>query len=335
MTLVSVVIPAFNARPWIGECLESVARQEPGELEAIVVDDGSTDGTTAVVEREFPMARIVRTEHAGASRARNVGTRLARGRFIQYVDADDALAPGKLGVQVKALVDSGADVAYGDWQPLLPESSGPGRYGAAVRRRLDVPEIDLFTDFWAPPAAYLFRRSIVERVGGWDEGLPVIQDARFVLDCALRGGTFAYCPGVMAFYRVHPSGSLSRRDPVAFVRDLLRNAEQVEAWWRANGGLGQGRKEALLKVYARVSRASFEDDAGTFGAACRALERLQPGYVPPRPYPRRLRIAARILGYSRAELVAFWYRRARTVARRVLRPSPPPPFPPPGHGRTP
>jgi glycosyltransferase involved in cell wall biosynthesis len=328
MTLVSVVIPAFNARPWIGECLESVATQQASAVEAIVVDDGSSDGTADVVGRAFPLARLVRTAHAGASRARNVGTELARGRFIQYLDADDVLAPGKLNRQVQALCDSGADVAYGDWQPLLPSPRGTRRYGAVVSRTLSAPEIDLFTDFWSPPAAYLFRRSIVEQVGGWNEGLPVIQDARFVLDCALRGGRFVYCRGVMAYYRVHASGSLSRRDPIAFVRDCLRNADQVEQWWRAHGGLGRDRREALLKVYVHVARASFEHDRATFCTACRALERLQPGGVPPASYPRRLRLVARLLGYSRAELIALWYRRVKATARSLLPP------PAPGHGRT-
>src|SRR4051794_30874731 len=74
----------------------------PGDLEAIVVDDGSSDGTAGAVERAFPTVRVVRTAHAGASGARNAGTRLARGRFIQYLDADDTLAPGKLSRQVRA-----------------------------------------------------------------------------------------------------------------------------------------------------------------------------------------------------------------------------------------
>ena len=176
------------------------------------------------------------------------------------------------------------------------------------------PEIELFTDFWCPPAAYLFRRRLIDQVGGWNERLPVIQDARFALDCALHGATFVYCSGVMARYRVHRATSLSRRDPIAFVRDCLRNGLEIEQWWMAHGGLSPTRRAALVKVYGHVARASFERDRETFEVARERLDELHPGYVP--AHPRHLAVASRVLGYRRAEAVAVWYRRAK----RLLRP---------------
>ena len=312
----SVVIPCFNAEVWIGEALKSVACQDVGSLETIVVDDGSIDASASIVRREFEWVRLIEVDHQGSSRARNLGTRAARGRFIQYLDADDMLAPGKMKAQLSALEASGADVAYGSWQEVRCEANGITRPGRVVDRRIEgSPEIELFTDFWCPPAAYLFRRELIEKVDSWNERLPVIQDARFVLDCALHGGKFVYCPGIMAYYRIHASESLSRRDPVEFVRDCLRNAVGVEQWWRDRGELSMDRRAALIKVYSHVARASFHNDHETFEAAYHALVTLAPGYVP--ESPRHLAAVARLIGYRRAEAVALRYRRAKRLLRTL------------------
>jgi len=312
---VSVIIPCLNAARWLRQTLASVAEQDGVDLEVIVVDDGSSDGSAELVAREFPWVRLIRTEHGGPSRARNLGTRLAQGAFIQYLDADDLLAAGKLQAQLRALDETDADVAYGAWRELEARPERGDQPGRLVARHIDGdPQIALFTDFWCPPATYLFRRRIVERVRAWDETLPIIQDARFVLDCALHGGRFVYCSGLMAYYRVHTTGSVSTRDPAAFTRDCLTNARGVAAWWTAHSGLTPARRRALLRVYGQVARASFLDQPEVFEAAWRALEELQPGYVPDHPW--HLGLVARLVGYRRAEAIAAGYRQAKQVLRR-------------------
>lgn len=311
---VSVIIPCFNAARFIGETIRSVLAQDDSPLEVIVVDDHSTDGSPDLVERAFPGVRLVESTGHGASAARNLGTQLATGDYLQYLDADDVLAAGKLRTQRMALEQSGADVAYGDWQRLI----GGGeeyRPGELVTRNLHDPEIDLFSSQWSPPAVYLFRRSIVERVGGWREDLPIIQDARFVLDCALHGGRFVRCDGIMALYRTHEHGSLSTSRPRAFVHDVFRNALQVEELWRARGDLTHPEADALRQSYEYVARASFATDRATFDDAYAALLRVCPGYLP--SGPRHLRVASALLGYARAEQAALWYRQMKSRVARI------------------
>jgi FkbM family methyltransferase len=316
LTSISVIVPCFNARAWIRDALRSVLDQDVDDLEVIFVDDGSTDGSADVVAREFPEVRLAHAEHRGPSVARNLGTHQSTGHFIQYLDADDVLAAGKLRCQIAALVELDADVAYGDWSELRPTPTGDFVLGRSVSRCIEGdPEIALFTDFWSPPAAYLFRRRIVERVGGWRPDLPVIQDARFVLDCALQGGRFVYCPGEAARYRVHSGGSVSTRDPREFTRDCLRNAVSVERWWADHGGITPDRTVALVKVYGQVARASFDADRPTFEVAHAALEHLEPGYVP--RAPESLRLLARLTGYRPAEAIASRYRQAKRLMRPV------------------
>jgi hypothetical protein len=223
------------------------------------------------------------------------------------------LAPGKLKIQLEALRRGAGDVAYGSWQKLRKAKDGAYIHAETVAKEIGEPEIDLFTYFWCPPAVYLFRRSIVERVGGWNERLPVIQDARFALDCALQGGRFIRCPGIMAYYRVHASDSVSSRDPVAFLRDCFTNATEVEAWWKAHGGVHRKRKGALLEVYGYIARQSFERDPGIFEAAHASLVRIDPRYVP--QSPKRLAFVSRLIGYRRAEYVGSFYRRMKKHVR--------------------
>ncbi len=310
---VSVIIPCFNASRFIRETIASIATQGYPALEVIVVDDHSMDGSAELIERTFPWVRVMQAVGQGVSAARNLGTELATGAFIQYLDADDLLAPEKLARQVSLLDRTGADVAYGDWQRLVPSGD---RYvpGERVSRALTAPEIDLFTNGWSPLAAYLFRRSIVDRVGGWSENLPIIQDARFVLDCALRGGRFVRCEGLMAYYRTHAFGSVSTRDPLAFARDCFLNGTEIESWWRGHGGLDSRRVAALVWCYEYVARSTYERDRSTFNAAYQALQRVRPGYSP--NSPRHLALASHLLGYPHAEWLALRYRRAKALARR-------------------
>jgi glycosyltransferase involved in cell wall biosynthesis len=310
MIAVSVIIPCFNCDKWIRDTLLSVAVQDSPNIEVIAINDGSTDRTAEIIEKEFARVKLLSTPNRGPSHARNLGTRLAQGEFIQYLDADDLLAPSKLSLQLASLQESGADVAYGDWQEFIVEPHGALKYLKAMRRQIEDPaELALFGDFWCPPAAYLFRRNIVDKVGGWSSSLPIIQDARFVLDCALYGARFVYTSEIVAYYRRHCSGSVSTRDSSAFVRDCLNNALEVEQWWAQHEGLDEQRRKALVKVYAYVARASFVGDQSTFEAAYSALERLMPGYVP--THPKHLAFASRIVGYRRAESLALHYRKAK------------------------
>lgn len=125
--LVSVVVPAYNAEATIGETLHSVSEQTHCDLEIIVVNDGSTDGTAAVVlahQRLDPRIRLIEQENAGVAAARNAGAALARGAFLAPVDADDLWHPLKIEKQLEALATAGpgAGVAY-TWFALIDAQS--------------------------------------------------------------------------------------------------------------------------------------------------------------------------------------------------------------------
>ena len=115
--LVSVLVPSYNKARYIEETLESVYGQTLcvlARVEVIVVDDGSTDGSPAVLERHMGRCKVLLGPNRGASAARQTALEHAQGEYIQYLDADDLLTPRSLELKTQALVESGADVAYGE-----------------------------------------------------------------------------------------------------------------------------------------------------------------------------------------------------------------------------
>jgi glycosyltransferase involved in cell wall biosynthesis len=315
---VSVIIPCYNAGQFLAQTVESVFCQTFTDYEIILVDDGSTDNTAEVIKSFDTKVRAEFGPNRGASAARNRGTELAQGKFIQYLDADDLLRPDAIEKRVNALEASGADVAYSDWQRLEENEKGEFIPGHITARRIEHIhpdyQIALFTDFWAPPAALLYHRRIVEAIGSWNESLPIIQDARFLLDAALIGGKFIHVPGVQADYRVHKTDSLSRRNPAKFTLDCFNNACQVEAIWKANGGITPERQVALEKVYGYLARCYFEIDRKKFYEVLSKIHNLNPKYIP--SGPKALRQMSKFFGYEKAEEIALLYRRFKKLLRK-------------------
>jgi glycosyltransferase involved in cell wall biosynthesis len=258
---VSVVIPCFNAEATVGEAIDSALGQTWRDVEVVVIDDGSKDGSAEILRGFGSRITAESGPNRGASAARNRGTTVATGAYVQYLDADDLLISDAIARRVEALDAAGADVAYGDWQRFEAGADGLRHLGETVARRIEAidpdPEIACATLFWAPPAALLYTRRIVDAIGTWNERLPVIQDARFLFDAARRGARFVHVPGVSALYR-HAGTSLSRGNLPGFMLDVYRNATEIQALWEADGPLTQARKDALAGIFDMTARTFFQ-----------------------------------------------------------------------------
>ncbi len=259
---VSIIVPCYNAATWIAETVVSAVSQQGVRHELLVVDDGSTDGSADVACASIPATTdfcIIREPHRGVSHARNVGTRLARGRFVQYLDSDDLLEGNTLAQRVRALEESGADVAYCDWRLWERQSDGSFGSGAVICRALgDRPEVKLLAEAWWPPGAVLYRREVIEKIGLWDEGLTITQDAHFLLRAASQGGKFARVENVGLRYRVLES-SLSQRTPSLLILESCWSAFDIQRLWTNDAGLDPLRRTALLSLYRYLARAVASD----------------------------------------------------------------------------
>jgi hypothetical protein len=250
------------------------------------------------------MITVVENSGRGASAARNHASRLARGSYFQYLDADDLLEAHALETRVEALEETGAGIAISDWQRLVKangewtggrvESGRPPDSGEPI-------DLIVFKGFWAPPAAILYRRRVWERVGAWNERLPVIQDARFLLDAVSVAGAPAHVSGVGARYRQHTGDSLSSRSTTQFWRDVFESTRELETEWKAHGRLDALRRRAVAEAYAGCVRMGLLHDQALFKASSAELERFPDFSVP--KFIAAARLLDRLLGYAGARAV--------------------------------
>lgn len=181
MDLVSVVIPTYNRASLLDRAIDSVLTQTHEHLELLVVDDGSTDHTEAVVAAyEDARLRYLPREHRGASAARNTGIRHATGRVVSFLDSDNELHPQHLAVATEALADAPPDIAgvftgYDRYVAgsLHSRSTAPDRIITAE----DLQRRNVVGGF----SATTFRRRVFDEVGLLDESFPAAQDYEFYL----------------------------------------------------------------------------------------------------------------------------------------------------------
>ncbi|HIK16972.1 MAG TPA: glycosyltransferase family 2 protein [Leptolyngbyaceae cyanobacterium M33_DOE_097] len=114
--LVSIIIPCFNAEKWLKETVDHCFQQSYRNIEIIIIDDGSKDDSLEII-KSFGDKVIWKTgPNRGGCHARNQGFSLAKGDYIQFLDADDVILPDKIKCQVECLKSSSADVVYSDWR---------------------------------------------------------------------------------------------------------------------------------------------------------------------------------------------------------------------------
>lgn len=172
---VSVIIPAYNAGPTIGETLRSVVRQTHAELEIVVVDDGSNDDTPEIVKAHAAAdkrIRLLRQANAGVAAARNAGIAASGGDFIAPLDADDLWHPAKIERQLEIFRAGGErlGLVY-SWFALIDRNSRVAQLRHEPRHQGDVLAALAYHNFIGNGSSALIRRAAFDRTGGYDPTL--------------------------------------------------------------------------------------------------------------------------------------------------------------------
>lgn len=203
MSRVSTLIPVYNGELFIREAVDSALAQTHQDHEVIVIDDGSTDSTPAILENYGEKIKVLRQENGGHVNARNNGAKIATGDWIAFLDADDAWASEKLEKQLN-LVDESIGLVYTDRQNFGETDRVKGRGSDSYK----LWEGDLFEPLllhgnFVTVASVMIRRDWYDRLNGFDEVLRVVEDWDMWLRFSAAGGLAKVAREPLTFYRWH------------------------------------------------------------------------------------------------------------------------------------
>jgi glycosyltransferase involved in cell wall biosynthesis len=322
--LVSILIPAYNAEPWIAETLRSALGQTWPRKEIIVVDDGSTDQTLSIV-RTFASKNVsvVTQENQGVCAARNKAYEVCQGDYLQWLDADDLLSPAKIAKQMELAEQSQSK------RTLL--SSAWGYFIFRVNKARFVPTslwCDLSPIEWLlrrweenlhmNPATWLVSRELTDAAGRWDTRLlgGGTDDGEYFSRVILATNGIRFVPDARVFYRITGSSRLSHI-----------------------GRSNKKRESLLLAMQLQIGHLRSLDDSERSRAACvKYLQGWLPNFYPDRPdiikqleqlassldghlgtprLPRKYAWIEKLFGFAAANNAQLSYNQAKSFALRT------------------
>jgi|GEM_PF-123086 len=283
--LVSILIPAYNAEKWIAETMRSALAQTWEPKEIIVVDDGSTDQTSEILRKfESESVRVLTQKNQGAASARNKAFSMSHGDYIQWLDADDLLAPDKIARQMEVVE------RLGNKRTLL--SSSWGRFWYRTRQAKFVPSslwcdlspVDFLLrkmgqNLFMQTSTWLVSRELTESVGPWDTNLSADDDGEYFCRMLLASDGVRFVPEAKIYYRYSGTAGLAY---------IGRSRTKLDSLWRS------------MRLHMNYLR-SLEDSERVRSACCNYMQTNLVYFHPTRPdIVEQQRQEAKRLGWSLA-----------------------------------
>lgn len=311
--LVSTIIPVFNRPAQLREAVQSVLDQNYRPIEVIIVDDGSTDDTfvtaQALASAHPDIVRAVTKSNGGPGLAREHGRVLAQGEFIQYLDSDDVLLPGKFTAQVAALRDAPeAGVAYG--LTRFRQTNGefvPGPWkGSGIRRDAMFPSF--LTERWWDTPTPLYRANVCDAAGPWTD-LRLEEDWEYDCRIAALGTRLAWCDVFVAEVRDHEGGRLCRGTALDSTRNgyRARSHELILGHAMRAGLTGTSEMQHFARALFLLARQCGASGLADQSRRLFALAQQASGDARSRGADFRMyELAAKFLGWKTMGRVSHW-----------------------------
>jgi glycosyltransferase involved in cell wall biosynthesis len=290
--LVSVIIPLYNAENFIEETIRSALAQTHKNLEIVIINDGSTDRSLTVAKKhESNIVKIYSQKNKGASAARNFGLTLAKGVYIQFLDADDLISPDKIEKQISKLNGDRASVTYCDTAFFLDKKqSDPYIPLSYDNEFISISNpTDFFVNLWGGNNgkvhmvtihAWLFPTDLIKKFGNWDEELSLDDDGEFVARVAINACKILYTPLCLAYYRKYTnSKSLSAlKSEKAYYSQLRANRSKcLQLFTKTNS---RSAKNAIYLLYTDLSMKTYIHYPHIYVETSRALRNLRSDFSP-------------------------------------------------------
>jgi len=249
--LISVIIPVYNGEKFLHQCLESVQACPSADIECIIVNDGSTDGTEGICRRfasSDTRFRLITKENSGVSDSRNIGLAEATEDYIFFLDADDYVDAGKWPEIISSAAAKSFDmVAFGYYDLFESGDTKEEQFPEGCDIRLALLSTTLLNTCWGK----LLRREVIERNGlRFRKELSTCEDAVFILDYARSAESFMLSNTCVLYYRIHPGGVMRRTGMGSKLSDLASLYERRCAYLSEN--YDEAARQAMYRQFFSV-----------------------------------------------------------------------------------
>ncbi|MDO4583387.1 MAG: glycosyltransferase [Planctomycetia bacterium] len=314
---VSIIIPVYNVEKYLRQCLDSARNQTLRETEVICVDDGSTDGSGAILDEYAAMDSrfvVVHQENAGQSAARNRGLELARGEYLAFLDSDDWYEPGLCALAFSEAKKYDADISQFSFQNIegkkkIPFDKCPGehRLYETLEERFTTAAM-LYYTVWSR----LYRREWIQK-----------KQIRFPLGCsnedvyfstlaALHASRITHCGEVFYNYRLgsgysqSPTQRLKRLEVIEMWQKLWRDAQSLRLPEKIRNTLIFNKLKTYSRAYRRIASRSLKTTCRERILAAMTSEDWAFLENPPWKLPRKVRLFYDWLGGKGNFLTWLW-----------------------------
>lgn len=226
--LVSVIIPCYNRENYISEAIDSVLRQTYPAIEIIVVDDGSTDNSIAVIKTYHDKVILIQQVNSGPSAARNTGIKQCRGDLLMFLDSDDYLSNEVIQDHVRAFErwpDAGVSSSdYAIVEDKIQSEVFPNDWPEPP----DIPLEKLITEHLPFPACLMYKKQCIDSVDGFDESMRNMEDCDFLIRTVLSGAKMVKAKGEgYAIYRTTPNSITKTDGVIRFYQNRIRVIQKL------------------------------------------------------------------------------------------------------------
>lgn len=239
--LVSVMLPAYHQVDFVREAIESAADQNYSNLEVVVSDDGSTDGTVDIIlecARKYPgrVVSLVNQPHLGITGNCNRNLKACKGKYVAFSAGDDVYLPGKIKTQVEWMEENQGRVLCGHDVESFDSISGTRISLFSDKGRIIKygygPECLIENHGLYPVLSFMVRANAIPEYG-YDERIEMVSDWKFFIDILMSGKHFGYIDKLLARYRIHKKSMVQRsmdyiEDAIAWLRDDLMSLAILE-----------------------------------------------------------------------------------------------------------
>jgi glycosyltransferase involved in cell wall biosynthesis len=316
--LVSIIIPVYNAERYLAEAIQSAINQTWDNTEIIVVDDGSRDRSLQIA-KSFTSTKVIviGRANAGASAARNAGLKSAKGSFIQFLDADDLLAPDKISQQMAVLNNREDCVAFGGTIHFM-DGTNPYELKHDVIEDEGIDPVYFLQRLYGgvlieggkegmiQPNAWLTPRALIEKAGYWNEQLTVDDDGEFFCRVILASKKILYTTKAINYYRKFTNRtSLSGQKNYEAYKSAL-DANELKFTHLKNASADKQTNIALAKLYTEYMVGVYPRYPDLYNIAKKRLQQLPKINYVPAIGGQKTELIKKIFGWKVAKTLIYY-----------------------------